>query len=109
MELGAVGRYPSGPTRVEAVGEPGRRPCPPGVTPNSRPAAWPHRKAGDRRTPPNGPSRSPLMDAPSEVFVGIDVAKGHLDVACRPGPAFRVANDPEGLADAVARLRPVNV
>ena len=49
------------------------------------------------------------MDAPSEVFVGIDVAKGHLDIACRPGPTFRVANDPKGLADAVARLRPMGV
>lgn len=49
------------------------------------------------------------MDAPSEVFVGIDVAKDHLDVACRPGPAFRVANDPAGLADAVGRLRPMGV
>ena len=49
------------------------------------------------------------MDAPSEVFVGIDVAKGHLDIACLPGPAFRVANDPGGLAQAVARLRPLGV
>jgi transposase len=49
------------------------------------------------------------MDAPSEVFVGIDVAKDHLDVACRPGPAFRVANDPAGLAEAVGRLRPMGV
>jgi transposase len=49
------------------------------------------------------------MDTASEIFVGIDVAKGHLDIACRPGPAFRVANDPAGLAAAVARLRPMGV
>src|SRR4051812_43936592 len=107
MESGAAGRYPSGLASAEAVGEPGRRPCPSGATPNSRPAARPHRKAGDRREPCIGPPRSPLMDAPPEVFVGIDVAKDHLDIACRPGPAFRVANDPAGLAQAVARLGPM--
>jgi len=38
-------------------------------------------------------------------FVGIDVAKAHLDVAARPaGAAFRVPNDPAGLAELVARL-----
>jgi transposase len=40
-------------------------------------------------------------------FVGIDVAKDHLDVAVRPaGDHFRLANDPAGLAALVARLRP---
>jgi transposase len=40
--------------------------------------------------------------------VGIDVAKAHLDVAARPaGAAFRVPNDPAGLAELVARLRPL--
>ena len=39
-----------------------------------------------------------------ERFVGIDVAKGWLDVAERPGgAAFRVANDPDGWAELVAR------
>jgi transposase len=38
-------------------------------------------------------------------FVGIDVAKAHLDVHLRPqGEAFRLANDPAGVADLVARL-----
>jgi transposase len=43
------------------------------------------------------------------LFVGIDVSKAHLDVAFRPsGADFRVANDPAGLADLVARLTPLS-
>ncbi len=39
------------------------------------------------------------------VFVGIDVAKAHLDVAVRPdGDTWRVANDASGIAALVARL-----
>lgn len=39
-------------------------------------------------------------------FVGVDVSKARLDVACRPdGQAFHVANDPEGIASLVDRLR----
>ena len=42
------------------------------------------------------------------VFVGIDVSKATLDVAVRPaGTTFRVANDPDGIAALVARLRPL--
>lgn len=38
-------------------------------------------------------------------FVGIDVAKDHLDVASRPGDApWRVAHDRAGIAELVARL-----
>jgi transposase len=37
-------------------------------------------------------------------FVGIDVSKDHLDVALRPGAAFRVPNDPAGHASLVSRL-----
>jgi transposase len=40
-------------------------------------------------------------------FVGIDVSKGHLDVAVRPGAAFRVPNDPAGHAELAARLAPL--
>jgi transposase len=41
-------------------------------------------------------------------FVGIDVAKAHLDVAVRPaGAAFRIPNDPAGHTELVARLRPL--
>jgi transposase len=41
----------------------------------------------------------------SATFVGIDVAKDHLDVHCHPqGTAFRAANDDDGIADLVARL-----
>jgi transposase len=42
------------------------------------------------------------------LFVGIDVSKSHLDVAVRPaGAAFRLDNSEAGLADLVARLRPL--
>ncbi len=41
------------------------------------------------------------------VTAGIDVSKGHLDVAARPGGAFRVANDPAGIADLVGRLEAI--
>jgi transposase len=45
------------------------------------------------------------MDGPT-VFVGIDVAKGWLDVAERPsGRVWRVANDEAGWAALVGRLR----
>ena len=41
-------------------------------------------------------------------FIGIDVSKAHLDIAVRPtGQAFRLANDPAGLAELVARLAPL--
>jgi transposase len=41
-------------------------------------------------------------------FAGIDVSKAALDVAVRPaGAAFRLANDPAGLAALVERLRPL--
>jgi transposase len=40
------------------------------------------------------------------LWVGIDVAKDHLDVHVRPtGLAFRVANDEAGIADLVGRLQ----
>jgi transposase len=39
-------------------------------------------------------------------FVGIDVAKDHLDVHCLPqGDAFRLANDDAGVAELTRRLR----
>ena len=46
--------------------------------------------------------------ATAPIYVGIDVSKAALDVAVRPGDtAFRVANDPAGLAELVQRLRPM--
>ena len=45
------------------------------------------------------------MDTPP-VFVGIDVAKSHLDVASRPaGETWQVPNDEAGIAPLVARLQ----
>lgn len=41
-------------------------------------------------------------------YVGIDVAKDHLDVAIRPsGECQRVANDERGIEYVVSRLREV--
>ena len=40
-------------------------------------------------------------------FVGVDVSKDWLDVALRPGPTFRLPNDPAGHAALVARLLPL--
>jgi transposase len=46
------------------------------------------------------------MTAPA--FVGLDVSKARLDVHILPaGTAFAVPNDPDGIADLVARLTPV--
>ena len=40
------------------------------------------------------------------VFVGIDVAKAHLDIALRPtAEGWRVANDDAGIAPLVARMQ----
>jgi transposase len=45
----------------------------------------------------------------SELFVGIDVSKGHLDVCVRPsGESFAVANDDAGVAALVVRLMPLS-
>jgi transposase len=41
------------------------------------------------------------------MFVGIDVAKPHLDVALSTGEVFRLAHDDAGLSALVERLRPL--
>lgn len=42
----------------------------------------------------------------TEIFVGLDVAKAHVDVAVRPSEEqWRVANDEAGIAQLVERLR----
>src|SRR4051794_41490616 len=52
-----------------------------------------------------GPPGAPTMDPPP-VFVGIDVAKSHLDVASRPaGATWQVTNDEAGIVPPVARLQ----
>lgn len=44
--------------------------------------------------------------SPSQIFVGIDVAKAHLDVALRPsGERWTVANDDDGIPALVTRLQ----
>jgi transposase len=47
-----------------------------------------------------------MTTSASALWVGIDVAKDHLDVHVRPtGLAFRVPNDEAGIADLVGRLQ----
>src|SRR5262249_61132642 len=59
----------------------------------------PHSRSGTRS--PHLQGR--VMD---HLFVGLDVAKDHLDVHCRPsGDAFVVPHDEAGLTELVARLR----
>ena len=42
----------------------------------------------------------------TDIFVGVDVAKGDFVVACRPdGVRWTATNDAEGIAATVARLR----
>jgi hypothetical protein len=46
------------------------------------------------------------MSEPEDVVVGIDVAKASLDIAIRPsGQERHVANDPDGIAEAVVWLQ----
>jgi transposase len=50
------------------------------------------------------------MDKPpaATCFVGIDVSKGHVDVHVRPdGTAFSCTTDPDGLANLITRLAPL--
>jgi transposase len=48
-----------------------------------------------------------MMVSP-DVFVGIDVSKGRLDVHLRPlGIGFSVSNEAAGYAELIARLRPL--
>ncbi len=44
----------------------------------------------------------------TDIFVGIDVSRYHLDVHVHPsGQHFRVSNDPGGFKNAIDRLRPL--
>lgn len=43
----------------------------------------------------------------AEIFVGMDVSQGGVDVAVHPGTAFQIAQDERGIAEAVARLQAV--
>jgi transposase len=38
-------------------------------------------------------------------FVGMDVSQGTVDVAVHPGTAFQIANDDQGIAEAVERVQ----
>ena len=52
-------------------------------------------------------ARDTHSTAAAAVFAGIDVRKTALDVALRPGDAWRSPNDEAGLAELVARLQPL--
>lgn len=43
----------------------------------------------------------------AEIFVGMDVSQGGVDVAVQPGTTFQIAQDERGIAEAVARLQAV--
>src|SRR5207248_5814519 len=93
------------PSAREAVPERASPPLSSGNSPNSRSDQDRMGKDGTRRNAPAAPRERPMTDSPA--YVGVDVAKDRLDVHCLPaGAAFAVANDPAGVADLVARLRP---
>jgi transposase len=49
-----------------------------------------------------------MQQQQQQVFVGIDVSKARLDVACRPdGAAFSEANEPRAIVRVVERLRAI--
>ena len=41
----------------------------------------------------------------AEIFVGMDVSQGGVDVAVHPGTAFQIQNDERGIAHAVEQLQ----
>src|SRR6266498_972791 len=90
---GGVGRTPLGPRA-----RPGARTTPPSPAPPKPEQARgtiPDSQGRAGRVPPRRP----------RMFIGIDVAKDHLDVHLRPtGESFRVGRDEPGLAQLVARL-----
>lgn len=43
----------------------------------------------------------------AEIFVGMDVSQGSVDVAVHPGTAFQIVQDEGGIEEAVARLQAV--
>ena len=88
VKIGGSLWCPGSPKTVSELGAP---PTVPSSNPNSRLGrASPH-------------SRGRGME--HSLFVGIDVAKEHLDVHLRPtGEAFRVSHDDTGLAALTARL-----
>lgn len=46
---------------------------------------------------------------PTPSFIGIDVSKARLDVACRPTPVtFAASNDADGIIDLVKQVRTLN-
>src|SRR5262245_2259993 len=102
---GAVDRAPFDPEIVGKLGSP--RPYPLRYEPEqSLGPAGPHSKAGTTRNPRPG---MPPMNPP-EIFIGIDVSKARLDGAGRPASlSFAAANDADGIAAIVARLRPLGV
>jgi transposase len=56
----------------------------------------------DRKAGPDDTAREVAM---REIFVGVDVAKAEVVIACRPeAVAWTASNDAEGIAAAVARL-----
>lgn len=91
-------RLASGSQRPErSVGRHGRDSASPNSCLEHEPAS---RKAG--------PMRNRRMSFPS-IFVGIDVAKAHLDIALRPtGTRWTVTNAEAGITDLAAQLHAIS-
>ena len=99
-------RQTDDPLAPEAVRQRASPRPPSGQSPNSRSDSDRMTKAGPRRSHLAPRREQPVTD--SDTCVGIDVSKGRLDIHVLPqGEAFALANDPQGVADLVARLQPL--
>src|SRR5260370_42682610 len=91
------------PEAKEPVGELDRRATTNSTgSPNSR---WSRGSELALRKAGRGSKSRRVMTQEGKVYVGIDVAKASLEVALSSGECFAVANDDEGIAQAVQRLK----
>jgi transposase len=91
------------PEAEEPVGELDRRATTNSTgSPNSR---WSRSSELALRKAGRGSKSRRVMTQEGKVYVGIDVAKASLEVALSSGECFAVANDDEGIAQAVQRLK----
>src|SRR5215469_12112478 len=95
---GARARQAGRPKAREAVPEPAPPRPPHPDQPEQSPG--PRGRIAPGRDAPGRPRRGTAM---TPAFVGIDVSKDHLDIHLRPaGEAFRLPNDPAGVAALAA-------
>src|SRR5438477_6688142 len=100
----AVGRCPQGPRKAEKKRGPPRPPSP--GSPNSCPGHQARITQGRASGEHAGAGGLPAGGEAGAMFVGIDVAKAHLDLAVRPsGEQWRVPNDEAGIGQVLARVQ----